>query len=67
MSVLSLTPLQIRTRLGWTQTRMAEELGCHQSTVSRVELQPAVMNGMLKRAYERVVEAHGIGAERLAS
>lgn len=60
MTEPSISPLDIRRRLGWSQARMAEELGCHQSTVSRVELKPAVMNGMLRRGYQHVASQHNL-------
>lgn len=70
MTEPSILPLDIRKRLGWSQARMAEELGCHQSTVSRVELNPAAMNGMLRRGYQHVIDRHGLDGpsqERVAS
>lgn len=33
----ALSPLELREAMDWSQARMAEYLGCDQSTVSRIE------------------------------
>ncbi|MBA5778223.1 helix-turn-helix transcriptional regulator [Stappia sp. F7233] len=49
-----MTPKEIRTALNLSQVALAEEIGCHQSAVSRAEASPSRMSGMLRRAYERL-------------
>lgn len=44
---------ELRTRLGWSQTRLAEELGVNQSTVSRLERRGSVPR-VIRLALERL-------------
>lgn len=56
----TIDPAAVRSARGWSQERMAEFLGCDQSTVSRIE-NGAPMNGPIKRLYEMI--ANGPASE----
>lgn len=49
----------IRDRFGWSQSQMARELGCNQSTIWRIENEKLVLRGPLKRALEMLIEQRG--------
>lgn len=57
-----LTPEQVkelRTRLGWSQTRLAEYLDLDQSSVSRMESKEGAITGPVAILLRQLSEQHG--------
>lgn len=48
----------LRARTGWTTYRLADEVGCNQSTIWRIENEALTPRGAIGKALERLVEAN---------